>query len=62
MAHPKDGSGTLRPPTEVLTRGFNPSLSFGSARPAVFRSSTQRHEKRRQHAPDGFENSAHQKR
>jgi len=40
MAHPKDGSGTLRPPTEVLTRGFDPSLSFGSARPAVFRSST----------------------
>jgi cystathionine beta-lyase/cystathionine gamma-synthase len=40
MSHPKDGSGTLRPPTEVLTRGFDPSLSFGSARPAVFRSST----------------------
>src|SRR5690242_11138051 len=40
MAHPKDGSGTLRPPTEVLTRGFDPSLSLGSARPAVFRSST----------------------
>jgi methionine-gamma-lyase len=40
MAHLKDGSGTLRPPTEVLTRGFDPSLSFGSARPAVFRSST----------------------
>ena len=40
MAHPKDGSGALRPPTEVLTRGFDPSLSFGSARPAVFRSST----------------------
>src|SRR3984957_15303402 len=30
----------LRPPTQVLTRGFDPSLSFGSARPAVFRSST----------------------
>src|ERR1700681_2641793 len=30
----------LRPPTAVLTRGFDPSLSFGSARPAVFRSST----------------------
>ena len=30
----------LRPPTEVLTRGFDPSLSVGSARPAVFRSST----------------------
>ncbi|HEX6897448.1 MAG TPA: aminotransferase class I/II-fold pyridoxal phosphate-dependent enzyme [Bryobacteraceae bacterium] len=33
-------SPTLRPPTEVLTRGFDPSLSVGSARPAVFRSST----------------------
>jgi cystathionine beta-lyase/cystathionine gamma-synthase len=31
---------TLRPPTEVLTRGFDPKLSVGSARPAVFRSST----------------------
>lgn len=40
MSHPRDGSGTLHPPTEVLTRGFDPSLSFGSARPAVFRSST----------------------
>ena len=30
----------LRPPTEVLTRGFDPQLSVGSARPAVFRSST----------------------
>ncbi len=30
----------LRPPTEVLTRGFDPKLSVGSARPAVFRSST----------------------
>src|SRR5436309_9928029 len=40
MAHLKDGSGTLRPPTEVLTRGFDPSLSFGSSRPAVYRSST----------------------
>ena len=30
----------LRPPTQVLTRGFDPSLSVGSARPAVFRSST----------------------
>src|SRR3984957_17610034 len=29
----------LRPPTEVLTRGFDPTLSVGSARPAVFRSS-----------------------
>src|SRR6201987_249745 len=33
-------SSVLRPPTQVLTRGFDPSLSFGSARPAVFRSST----------------------
>lgn len=31
---------TLRPETDVLTRGFDPSLSVGSARPAVFRSST----------------------
>jgi methionine-gamma-lyase len=30
----------LRPETEVLTRGFDPTLSVGSARPAVFRSST----------------------
>ncbi len=30
----------LRPPTQVLTRGFDPKLSVGSARPAVFRSST----------------------
>ena len=29
-----------RPETEVLTRGFDPRLSVGSARPAVFRSST----------------------
>ncbi len=29
-----------RPHTAVLTRGFDPSLSVGSARPAVFRSST----------------------
>ncbi len=33
-------AGTLRPETDVLTRGFDPSLSVGSARPAVFRSST----------------------
>jgi methionine-gamma-lyase len=33
-------SPVLRPPTQVLTRGFDPSLSVGSARPAVFRSST----------------------
>jgi len=30
----------VHPRTAVLTRGFEPSLSFGSARPAVFRSST----------------------
>lgn len=35
--HPKR---TLRPETEVLTAGFDPKLSVGSARPAVFRSST----------------------
>ena len=40
MAHHKEGSNGLRPPTAVLTRGFDPSLSVGSARPAVFRSST----------------------
>jgi methionine-gamma-lyase len=31
---------TVRPTTAVLTLGFDPSLSVGSARPAVFRSST----------------------
>ena len=30
----------VRPETAVLTRGFDPKLSVGSARPAVFRSST----------------------
>lgn len=30
----------LRPTTQLLTEGFDPSLSVGSARPAVFRSST----------------------
>ncbi len=30
----------VRPDTGVLTRGFEPSLSVGSVRPAVFRSST----------------------
>src|SRR6266436_4633370 len=33
-------SSLLRPHTQVLSRGFDPSLSVGSARPAVFRSST----------------------
>jgi methionine-gamma-lyase len=32
--------GMLQPTTRVLTHGFDPSLSVGSARPAVFRSST----------------------
>jgi methionine-gamma-lyase len=31
---------TLSPETDVLSRGFDPKLSVGSARPAVFRSST----------------------
>ena len=35
-----DQKSRLRPPTEVLSRGFDPKLSVGSARPAVFRSST----------------------
>ena len=35
-----DDKKLLRPPTEILTRGFDPRLSVGSARPAVFRSST----------------------
>lgn len=38
MAH--DPHHELHPRTAVLTRGFDPRLSFGSARPAVFRSST----------------------
>jgi methionine-gamma-lyase len=33
-------SERLRPTTRILTQGFDPSLSLGSARPAVFRSST----------------------
>lgn len=36
----KDAPYVVRPPTAVLTRGFDPRLSVGSARPAVFRSST----------------------
>src|SRR5436190_5157859 len=40
MPHQDDHHGGVRPRTAVLTRGFDPSLSFGSARPAVFRSST----------------------
>src|ERR1043166_9122305 len=39
--HPKNvDNAPLHPGTEVLTRGFDPALSVGSARPAVFRSST----------------------
>ncbi len=40
MAEHDDGHAGVRPRTAVLTRGFDPSLSVGSARPAVFRSST----------------------
>src|SRR5579884_3100818 len=36
----EEHSRPLRPYTQVLTRGFDPTLSVGSARPAVFRSST----------------------
>ena len=36
----RKASYVVRPPTAVLTRGFDPRLSVGSARPAVFRSST----------------------
>ncbi|MGC4048313.1 MAG: PLP-dependent transferase [Paludibaculum sp.] len=34
------GNASAHPSTAVLTRGFDPRLSVGSARPAVFRSST----------------------
>src|SRR5207237_13580 len=34
------GHGEVRADTAVLSRGFDPRLSVGSARPAVFRSST----------------------
>ncbi len=37
---PKKPSYVVRPDTEILSRGFDPRLSVGSARPAVFRSST----------------------
>jgi methionine-gamma-lyase len=41
MSHArKKASYLVRPDTAVLTRGFDPRLSVGSARPAVFRSST----------------------
>src|SRR5215469_11575257 len=37
---PENDHPGVHPRTAVLTRGFDPSLSLGSARPAVFRSST----------------------
>ena len=40
MPEHNDRHEDVRPRTAVLTRGFDPSLSVGSARPAVFRSST----------------------
>jgi cystathionine beta-lyase/cystathionine gamma-synthase len=40
MADQEHAHGVVRPRTAVLTRGFDPRLSVGSARPAVFRSST----------------------
>jgi len=40
MAQHDDQHADVHPRTAVLTRGFDPSLSVGSARPAVFRSST----------------------
>jgi methionine-gamma-lyase len=40
MTDRKKAHYVVRPPTAVLTRGFDPRLSVGSARPAVFRSST----------------------
>jgi methionine-gamma-lyase len=40
MARKSQKSQPLRPSTKILTEGFDPKLSLGSARPAVFRSST----------------------
>jgi methionine-gamma-lyase len=40
MSHHPNFPDSVRPSTAVLTLGFDPSLSVGSARPAVFRSST----------------------
>lgn len=40
MPDKKEFPDRLHPRTAVLTRGFDPTLSVGSARPAVFRSST----------------------
>src|SRR5207249_12265089 len=40
MAQHPNFPDSVRPSTAVLTMGYDPSLSVGSARPAVFRSST----------------------
>src|ERR1022692_2406274 len=40
MPNPDGTHAGVRPRTAVLTAGFDPPLSFGPARPAVFRSST----------------------
>jgi cystathionine beta-lyase/cystathionine gamma-synthase len=41
MSHQRDqGARANHPETEVLSRGYDPRLSVGSVRPAVFRSST----------------------
>ena len=40
VLHEPELEAEARPETQVLTRGFDPRLSVGSARPAVFRSST----------------------
>src|SRR5437763_12103831 len=40
MAHHPEFPDSVRPSTAILTLGFDPSLPVGSARPAVFRSST----------------------
>jgi cystathionine beta-lyase/cystathionine gamma-synthase len=40
MDEPESPHSDVRPRTAILTRGFDPSLSFGSARPAIFRAST----------------------
>ncbi len=40
MHEPKDPPPHLHSSTQVISRGYDPALSLGSARPAVFRSST----------------------
>ena len=40
MHEPKDPPPHLHASTQVISRGYDPALSLGSARPAVFRSST----------------------